>query len=65
MFHIDIFDELLNGYAHERIQKHNFFSLTLCLLVLSTDNICEQFGPAQVRLNVGADLDLKCLTLSW
>ena len=33
--------------------------LTLCILVLSTDNLCKQFEPRSGLTKEGPDMDLK------
>ena len=37
--------------------------VTLCLQLLSADNLCKQFKPDQDRQNVRPDLDPNCLSL--
>ena len=37
--------------------------VTLCLQLLSADNLCKQFKPDQDRQNVRPDLGPNCMTL--
>ena len=50
-----------DGRVH--IANKGMKMLTLCILVLSNDNLTNSLDPDQARQNVRPDLDPNCLTL--
>ena len=56
-------DKIVQMNLFSDVYNYHIFYLTLCLLVLSADYHCKQFGPRSGPTNVGPDLDPNYLTM--